>query len=111
MEAPLTMYRRIVAEQPPLEDPWFETTLARWRCGDEPARRAIQGSCLSRILATVEGRYGGQDDDELLQLVEDANGALDRVIEEFHGTTAAEFREYLDQTVARQLEALSTEGT
>lgn len=109
MESPLSIYRQRVREQPICTDVWFVETLARARAGDVAARRAIQGSCSSRVLSVVEARYADRDEDDLLDLVQDANVAVDTVVESFAGETAVAFLAHLDEAIERQLQQMALE--
>ncbi len=80
VQSPIQMYRSALSGQPECTDPWFAEALSRWRAGDAGAWREISGRCLGRVLKAVECRFPGRDEEELLDLVQDANAALVRAI-------------------------------
>lgn len=109
MESPLSSYRQRVQELPVCSEVWFTEALARARAGDAAARGTIQGGCLARVLRVVETRYANRDEDELLNLVQDANVALDTVVESFTGETIDAFLHHLDDAIERQLQQMALE--
>jgi hypothetical protein len=109
VETAMSIYRQRIRELPACSADWFTEALARARAGDEMARRTIQGGCGSRVLSVVEARYANATDEELLGLVQDANVALERVVETFSGESVEEFLPHLDAAIERQLQQMALE--
>src|SRR5262249_39372141 len=64
METALATYKRIITEQPAIDDAWFAETLTRAKAGDHNARQKIAGSCLSAALSAAEARWNRHDEDD-----------------------------------------------
>jgi hypothetical protein len=110
MQSPVQLYRNTLGGQPTCSDPWFGETLSRSRAGDDGALREISGRCLAHVLDAVERRFPDRGEEELLDLVQDANAALVRAIQSFQGASATEFLAHLDRELGQELDALAVDG-
>src|SRR5207249_258555 len=102
--------RNAIGNQPACTDSWFGEVLSRSRSGNEEALREISGRCLTYVLDTVERRFPNRHEEELLDIIQDANAALLRAIESFAGTSAAQFLAHLDRELGEELDALAVDG-
>lgn len=110
MQSPIQVYRTQITGQTACADPWFADALIRSRTGDEAAVREISGRCLAYVLDAVERHFPNRDEDELFNIIQDANAALLRAIESFPGNSAAEFFAHLDAELRRELDVLGVDG-
>jgi DNA-directed RNA polymerase specialized sigma subunit len=110
VQSPIQVYRSAIGKQPKCTDPWMAEVLSRSRSGDEDALREISGRCLTHVLDTVERRFPNRDEEELLDIVQDANAALLRAIKSFPGTSADQFLAHLDRELGQELDAIVVDG-
>jgi DNA-directed RNA polymerase sigma subunit (sigma70/sigma32) len=80
-------------------DPWFTEQLTRSRAGDENAFRAICSSCLGLILDVAKKRWQPDCPLELIELVQEGNARLMKVLKRFSGAGAEEFLRQLKPAV------------
>ena len=109
METSFDTYKRIIVQEPSLEDSWFSEALEKCRAGDEAAQRQIVGSCLKAALQVVEGKATGQNEAGFFDLVQEANAALSEAVANFPGGKAQEFLLYAEQTVHSRLEKFTAQ--
>src|SRR6516164_11359191 len=94
MKSWFDQYQKVVRAQPRLDDSWFIDALAFSRSGNEIAMRRIKGSCLETVLDIVMSKWNNQLGIDILELLQDANYALDNVLAAFPGSTAGEFVQF-----------------
>ena len=107
MDNALTKYKAVVAAQPLLDDGWFGQALAQSRQGDDEARRRILGSGLRLALDIAETMAPEQTEIPFWDLVQEANGALTRSLDQFAGSLADDFTAHADHNIRSHLRALS----
>jgi DNA-directed RNA polymerase specialized sigma subunit len=107
METPLEIYRRVVAEQPACDAPFFSAALSRYRAGDEQAAREISGRCLRFALAVAEEHAKGALSLPLLDMVQEANVGLMEAITAYSGDDLDDFMDYARLRIQRRVAALA----
>src|SRR5262249_27022220 len=93
----IAMYLRQLKEMPQLfelGESWLVDRLAQCRAGNDQATRDICGSCLRLAWRLAQEYVEGSDDDnnDILEVVQDANTALLRAVKSFKGLTIDTFR-------------------
>ena len=100
----IAMYLRQLKEMPQLfelGESWLADRLAKCRIGNEQATRDICGSCL-RIAWELAQEYldgGGDDNNDILDVVQDANAALLRAVKSFEGSTIDALRKHVVRVI------------
>jgi hypothetical protein len=84
-------------------DPWFFRELAKYRSGDEEARRRIAGSCLRQVLEIAKRKWQAGCSVSMHTLVQEGNVALLKALRRFPGFTAREFIPYFSGRVEHRL--------
>jgi DNA-directed RNA polymerase sigma subunit (sigma70/sigma32) len=103
METPLETYRRVVAEQPTCDPPFFVEALSRYRSGDGSAARSISGSCLRFALALAEERAREAPTLDLFDVIQEANAGLMEAITTFPGAELHDFLDYARGRIQRRI--------
>lgn len=106
MATALDTYKRTVGEQLSCDDAWFPEALDRARAGETEARGRICGSCLRIALTAAERRWDRRSEQDLFDLVEEANAAVAEAVTSFTGSGAGEFLHHVEGAVTRRLDGL-----
>lgn len=88
MVSVLETYEKIISEQPVLNDAGFLDLLLKAQAGDEAALRQISGSYLRVAFDWAIQRKTQCTQDELLEVIQDANATMVAAISTFSGSSS-----------------------
>lgn len=101
----LARYRAVVAEQPELDDDWFQDLIPGLLAKEPKAASELAYVCMPIAWRLAEDFAAGRADDIIYACINEANQAVKQAIRSFAGQTCVEFLAHVRHTVLTRLEA------
>jgi hypothetical protein len=100
----LARYRAVIADQPELDDDWFQDLSPALLAREPRAASELAYACMPIAWRLSEDFAAGRDNDVIYACINEANQAVKKAVRSFTGQTYGEFLAHVRQSVLIRLE-------